>query len=54
MNMRIVHGAVCIKCGNVPAYERWSVNRLLKTIQRYVLCGKHGKGLMRIRPRMLA
>jgi len=51
MKMRIVQGAVCSRCGNAPAYERWSVNRVLKTVQRHVLCGQHGKGLMKMEPR---
>ncbi len=50
MKMRTVPGATCSECGKVPAFERWSVNRVLKTIQRYVLCGHHGKGLAKMKP----
>ena len=46
MKMRIVQDAVCSKCGKVPAYERWSVNR-----KRQVLCGMCGKGLARTQPK---
>lgn len=53
MKMRIVPGAGCVKCGSTPAYERWSVNRVLKSIRRHVLCGRHGKGLIKMRPKTL-
>lgn len=50
MKMRIVQGAICSECGKAPAFERWSVNHILKTVQRHVLCGLHGKGLARTKP----
>lgn len=51
MKMRIAQGVACSKCGKAPAYVRWSVNRILKTIRRHVLCGEHGKGLAKMMPR---
>ncbi len=51
MKMRIVRDAVCARCGAAPAFERWSVSRVLKSVKRWVLCGRHGKGLAKMRPR---
>ncbi len=51
MKMRIVQDTVCSKCGKVPAFERWSINRVLKTIKRRVLCGMCGKGLSKTQPK---
>lgn len=50
MKMRIVQGATCSECGKAPASERWSINRTMKTVQRHVLCGLHGKGLAKMKP----
>lgn len=52
MKMQIAQGTVCAQCGKAPAYVRWSVNRALKMLRRHILCGEHGKGLMKIRPRV--
>ncbi|KKL54480.1 hypothetical protein LCGC14_2265010 [marine sediment metagenome] len=54
MKMRIVPGAWCSECYATPAYERWSIDRVLKTIRRHVLCGHHGKGLLKMKPRSRA
>lgn len=51
MKMRIVLGAACTECGKLPAYERWSIDRELKTIERHIFCGQHGKGLAKMKPK---